>query len=404
MQYIGFLVNGNEYTVPITKIQEIINQPKITKLPLASDCLMGITNLRGRVIPIISLKRAMKLANDETKGQNTKIIVISSGKITFGVEVDEIVGVISIEEEMIETPENFMSFQADQVEGVARLNDRIVILLDTNKLAPVTDIELLKDDVIDVIENKEGNFVVTKTIQTIGGEMLSKEIVDAKTYFEQKAIPSGDSRSELYTRLMDFMEAVASQDYEKADNVIQELAQAAPSKSADGKDVLFKEVGRVTRKLHDSVKNFKEALDPRLKDITSKEVPSAIDKLQFVIESTEEAANKTMGIVEKHIMVMDELSTHIKSLKGPKASVEYLKQYKNGLEDDLTEILTTQGFQDLTGQTLKKVITLVGEVESELVGLITAFGVKSDSKAQAEVIEETVSQEGVDDLLKEFGF
>ncbi|HEX8947769.1 MAG TPA: protein phosphatase CheZ, partial [Dissulfurispiraceae bacterium] len=124
-----------------------------------------------------------------------------------------------------------------------------------------------------------------------------------------------------------------------------------------------------------------------------------------VIEKTEEAANKTMGIVEKYTLSMDDLATHIRNIKEPAESLNYLKSFKNSLEDDLTEILTTQSFQDLTGQTIKKVIKLVGDIEEELVRLIATFGVKIDTGTRADLAQpEQVSQAGVDDLLKDFGF
>jgi chemotaxis protein CheZ len=111
-----------------------------------------------------------------------------------------------------------------------------------------------------------------------------------------------------------------------------------------------------------------------------------------------------MGIVEKYILGMDDLAAHIRNLKEPGESVSYLKDFKNKLEDDLTEILTAQSFQDITGQTIKKVIKLVGDIEEELVKLIATFGVKIEHGAKAEVTPEEVSQADVDDLLKEFGF
>jgi chemotaxis protein CheZ len=112
-----------------------------------------------------------------------------------------------------------------------------------------------------------------------------------------------------------------------------------------------------------------------------------------------------MSIVERHILKMDELALHIRNIKEPEESVTYLKTFKNGLEDDLTEILTTQSFQDLTGQTIKKVIKLVGEIEEELVRLIASFGVKIEQGAKTErITPEEVSQADVDDLLKDFGF
>jgi chemotaxis signal transduction protein/chemotaxis regulatin CheY-phosphate phosphatase CheZ len=403
MQYIGFLMNGCEYTIPIIKVQEIINLPVVTRLPQASNSVEGVTNLRGRVIPIINLKKLVGLPSEKA---GEKVIVISSGKITFGVVVDGITGVVSIEKERIEPAASFMNIQVDQIEGVARLDDRLVVLLDTNKLAPVEDLEMLEDNVFEYHDSGKDQVEVIKSVQGMGGEMFVKELVDAKSFFDKKTPPAGDPRSEMYTKLMEFMETVAAGDYEKADSMVQGLMQSQGGSVPSGADeLLFKEVGRVTRKLHDSVKSFKEALDPRLKDMAIKDMPSAIDRLQFVIERTEEAANKTMGIVEKYILSMDDLSSNIRNLKEPEASVEFLKKFKNDLEDDLTEILTTQSFQDLTGQTLKKVITLVGDIERELVGLITAFGVKSEPGVQAVAeVDETVSQEGVDDLLKEFGF
>lgn len=403
MQYIGFLMNGNEYTIPILKVQEIVNLPNVTKLPQASDYLEGVTNLRGKIIPIINLKKMVGLPS-ESAGE--KVIVISSGRITFGVLVDGITGVISIEENEIEPAENFMNTQVEQIEGVARLNDRLVVLLDTRKLIPLEDMDMFEDDVFEIKESGTDKIEVVKSIQGMGGQMLVTEVVDAKGFFEKKSQATEDPKHDIYGRVLEFMDAVAGQNYELADELIQGIAQLGQAgQGQTGQVELFKEVGKVTRKLHDSIKSFKEALDPRLKDMAMTDMPSAIDKLQFVIEKTEEAANKTMGIVEKYILSMDDLSAHVRNIKEPQESAEFLKKFKNELEDDFTEILTTQSFQDLTGQTLKKVITLVGDIEEELVTLIATFGVKTEQGGKVEAATtESVSQEGVDDLLKEFGF
>ncbi len=407
-QYIGFLMNECEYTIPILKVQEIVNIPNVTKLPQAPEYLEGVTNLRGKVIPIINLKKMVGLQSEKP---GEKVIVISGGRITFGVLVDGITGVVSIDEGEIEPAENFMREQIDQIEGVARINDRLIVMLDTKKLVPLEDLEMFEDKVYEVTEAGSGQVEVVKSIQGMGGQMLVKEVIDAKDYFERKAPPHGDPGNEIYGRVMEFMDAISNQEYEKADELIRGIAQMGQAgqgqqgQMQQGQADLLRQVGKVTRKLHDSIKSFKEALDPRLKDMAMTEMPSAIDKLQFVIEKTEDAANKTMGIVEKYILSMDDLSSNIRTIKEPKESVEYLKKFKNQLEDDFTEILTTQSFQDLTGQTLKKVITLVGDIEEELVGLIATFGVKTEpgKKAEAAAVEK-VSQEGVDDLLKEFGF
>ncbi|MGC2062651.1 MAG: protein phosphatase CheZ [Thermodesulfovibrionales bacterium] len=396
-QYIGFHLNSSEYTLPILKVREIINMPVITRMPHAPDYIEGITNLRGTVIPVVNLKKLVRLGDDGNAHAN--VIVVSSGRMTFGMLVDGITGVINIEESEIEHPEKFMNEDTGQIEGVAKLKNRLVVLLDTKKLLPSEDLSLFEDIVVDVKETEGSDKVeVTRTVQTMAGEIKVKELHDAKEFFEKKGISPNDPRYLLFDDIMNFLDALNKDDQGRADAAIEEIRKK-------GQGDLFKEVGKVTRKMHDSIKSFKEAIDPKLKDMAQSEMPNAIDRLQFVITKTEEAANKTMSIVEKHMLSMDELAAAIRQVKEPPGSVEFLRKYKNMLEDDLTELITTQSFQDITGQTIKKVITLVGEIEEELVRLIATFGVKMEAgpKAGAEAHEQ-VSQSDVDELLKDFGF
>ncbi|HET6514301.1 MAG TPA: protein phosphatase CheZ [Thermodesulfovibrionales bacterium] len=396
-QYIGFHLNASEYTIPILKVREIVSMPAITRMPQAPEYIEGVTNLRGSVIPIVNLKKLVNLGDNGNRGN--KIIVVASGRMTFGILVDGITGVINIDESSIEHPKKFLNDNVEQIEGVAKLEDRLVVLLDTKKLLPSEDMSLFEDVVIDVKETDGSDRVeVVKTVQTMAGEIKVKELHDARDFFEKRGIDSSDPRYVIFDDLVSFIEAVGNSDYEKADHAMENILKK-------GQSGIFNEVGRVTRKLHDSIKSFKEAIDPRLKDMANVEMPGAIDRLKYVIDKTEDAANKTMGIVEKYTLGMDELSSQIRKLKEPEDAIAYLKTFKNSLEDDLTEILTTQSFQDLTGQTIKKVIKLVSEIEEELVKLIATFGVKIEHGVTAEAINpEQVSQSDVDDLLKDFGF
>lgn len=392
-QYIGFILGKNEYAIPILKVQEIIKLPQITKMPGVPYYVEGVTNLRGKVIPVVNLK---KILGAEEENNGNKVIVVSSGKITFGALVDEITGVVNIDERNVEPPEEFMQHGGTQIEGVARLDNRLLVLLDTKKLIPTEDQSLFEEEIVEVID--EGDKVeVVKKVSGIGGETTVKEIVDPVKFYEGKGISKDDPRYVLLEEITDFMNAVTEGDYEQANKILNNIIQKSQSD-------LFKEVGKVARKLHDSLKSFKEAIDPRLRQIATEQMPRAVDQLQMVIDKTEEAANKTMEVVEKYILKMDELANHIRQLQGPQESVQYLKDFKNSLEDDLTEILTTQSFQDLTGQILKKVIALVGDLEVELVRLITTFGLKIEERDTVKKEVERVTQEDVDELLKEFGF
>jgi len=148
MQYIGFMMNSNEYSIPILKVQEIVNVPSVTKLPQAPGYIEGITNLRGKIIPVVNLKKLVGLPGEGGE----KVIVISSGRIVFGILVDSITGVVSIEQSLIEPAENFMQTNIDQIEGVARVDDKLVVLLDTKKLIPIEDMSMFEDQVFDYKE------------------------------------------------------------------------------------------------------------------------------------------------------------------------------------------------------------------------------------------------------------
>ncbi len=394
-QYIGFKLGAMEYTIPILKVREILNAPVITRMPQAPAYIEGVTNLRGSIIVIVNLRSLLNMNGSNGGSSGAKIIVISSGKITFGVLVDGITGVVEIDGGTVEHPERFFSEKMEQIKGVAKIKDKLLVLLDPKKLIPFEDMALFEDEALEVKQvGSDGSVEVTRSVQTMAGEVKVKEVHDAKEFFGKKL--SGDLDG-IMAEIMEFLDSIDSRDYEKAEAVIGRIVKK-------GRGELYNEVGKVTRKLHDSIRNFNEAIDPKLRDMATTEMPHAVDRLQYVIDKTEEAANKTMAFVEKYILGIDELSSHIRQIKEPEETVAYLKNFKNRLEDDLTEVLTTQSFQDLTGQALKNVIGLVGEVENELMVLIANFGVKIEQHPSIAQAAEKVSQEGVDQMLSELGF
>ena len=396
-QYIGFKLGAMEYTIPILKVREIINAPIITRMPQAPSYIEGVTNLRGSIIVVVNLKCLLNMNGANGGASGGKIIVISSGKITFGVLVDGITGVVEIDGGAVEHPERFFSEKMEQIKGVAKIKDKLLVLLDPKKLIPFEDMALFEEDTLEVRQvGSDGTVEVTRSVQTMAGEIQIKETREAREFFGKK-LGDGGGLNCIVTEVIEFLDAIDSRDYEKADATIQKIMKK-------GQGELYKEVGKVTRKLHNSVKGFKDAIDPKLKDLATTDMPNAVDRLQYVIKKTEDAANKTMAFVEKYILGMDELASRIRNIQGPEETVSYLKNFKNQLEDDLTEVLTTQSFQDLTGQALEKVIGLVGDLERELMGLITNFGVKIDQCPSLVPAPEMVNQEGVDKMLTELGF
>jgi len=410
-QYIGFHLSNNEYMIPILRVREIITMPSITVLPQLPLYIKGITNLRGAVIPVVNLR---KLLNSNSGDEDGKVvIVISAGRITFGIIVDGITGVVKVDEANIEAPEKIINSNADLLEGVAKFDNRLIVLLNTQKILPVDDFGLLEDTIVNVSDTAEGGSVeIVREIDTLGGKVTVTELHNAKNYLTSK-LDKNDPRHMVFELMISFMDALSANEYDKMESIAQQLVKATDS-------TLFNEVGKITRKLHNALEEFRGSIKTGLQKIAQHDVPSAVDNLQFVISKTEDAANKTMGIVEKYFEESDDFSRHLRSIKGHKEAVSYFKSFKNSMDDDMTIILTAQQFQDITGQTIKKVIDLVNNVETELLKLIAKFGIltrtesdktkvgelgrQHDEDEIAENVTEKVTQSDVESLLNDFGF
>jgi len=410
-QYIGFSINSNHYMIPILSVREIISMPSITELPHLPPYVCGITNLRDTIIPIINLKYLLNGVSGEEEGKT--IIVVASGQVTFGIVVGAITGVVKVNEMDIEPPESFVNNSADSIAGVAKINNKLIVLLDIKKLLPLDDLSLLEDTIVDVKESEDGASVeVTKKVNTIGGKVTIKELHHAKDYLSEK-LNSDDPKNKIYDMMLEFMDALSNHEYDKVEDITNDLIKATDSD-------IFKEVGKITRKLHDSLEDFKSAIDSGLQKLTENDVPNAVDKLQFVISRTEEAANKTMAIVERYFEEEDDFIKHIENIEGFEEDKTYLTAFKDALDNSMTEILTAQQFQDITGQTIKKVINLVNSVENELLNLITSFGMTGNSatvtipgtitydeyapEKHSDKLSETIEQSDVESLLNDFGF
>jgi len=394
MQYIGFTLSNNEYTVPISKVQEIIKLPQITKLPQSPSYVEGITNMRGKIITIINLKKMLGIREEQAC---EKVIVLASGRVSFGVLVDAITGVVTIEQSEIEPSENFMKDNLDRVDGVAKVNDRLLVMLDPKKVVPVEDMQMFEDEVIEVTDTGGDTVEIVKKVEGIGGDMLVREIIDAKEYLKNKGVDKKDPRFVVLDDLVNFMDALVNRDFQKTNELTEKII-------VKGQEGLFKELGKLTRKIHDTMKGFNETHIPKLKTITAKEMPHAADNLHLVIKGTEDAANRTLGIVEKYFEMMIDFNTKMQQFKNLNDAVTYMSDFKKGFEKDLTELLTIQEFQDLTGRTLKDVITLVGDVEKDMVKLLASFGMKVEQDDREAIVTEKISQAGVDSLLKDLGF
>jgi chemotaxis protein CheZ len=234
-----------------------------------------------------------------------------------------------------------------------------------------------------------------------------------------------DRKLELARELVSHLEAGNSDEAERAIEYLSE----------DRECMLFREVGRLTRDLHEAINGF--LLDSRIGELVEHEIPDASERLNYVINMTEKAANTSLAAVEASLPLAEELGSKAGALAGDWSrfqqrdlSVEEFRVlsgelagflqttrgHSEELHGKLSEVLMAQDFQDLTGQVISQVIKLIQDVEDKLVRLIRISGSKvapadhANTNPIGPVIPgidqgEVVSgQDDVDDLLSSLGF
>ncbi|MEN0059019.1 MAG: chemotaxis protein CheW [Bdellovibrio sp.] len=130
-QYLTFSVDKQNYGIQIGAVREINRISEITRIPEAPSYVAGVMNLRGRVIPVVTLRLRMKLAETEvTKETCTIVVETKAGQV--GIIVDSVSSVINLDQENIdESPVQ----QGDEnyIIGVGKLDDGMIMLVDIEK-------------------------------------------------------------------------------------------------------------------------------------------------------------------------------------------------------------------------------------------------------------------------------
>jgi purine-binding chemotaxis protein CheW len=133
-QIVVFELSSELYGVSISSVESIIKMQAITKMPHAPKFVEGVTNLRGKVLPVVDLRKRFGLA-DTTSTRNSRIIVISVNGMEVGMVVDGVSEVLTIQDENIEpTPMITSTLDSTFITGIAKIDQRLIILLDLGKV------------------------------------------------------------------------------------------------------------------------------------------------------------------------------------------------------------------------------------------------------------------------------
>lgn len=252
-------------------------------------------------------------------------------------------------------------------------------------------------------------------------------------------LSNNDQIEKTIQQTKELLRCLENKEIEHAQSLLKDIAVNDGNRSEE-EEHIFAEIGKLTRRLHEALANFH--LDSRITDIAASEIPDAKERLNYVISQTEEAANKTMDKVDHCNQLADVISKESEDLllewkklyrrelnpgdfrllcKRIESHLVKNKDTADELHSGLTDVLLAQDYQDLTGQVIRRVITLVQDVEESMVDVIKMFGNLDGYTAAKEKVpvvngvegpvinkekrNDVVSgQDEVDDLLSSLGF
>lgn len=143
-QYLVFSLGEEEYAIDILKVQEILGYENVTRIANAPEFIKGVTNLRGVIVPIVDLRIKFHLDKVDYDGQ-TVVIVVNVSERIVGIVVDGVSDVMTLTPEQIKpAPELGMSLSSDFLSGLGSLENRMLVLIDIDKLLTSKEMALVE--------------------------------------------------------------------------------------------------------------------------------------------------------------------------------------------------------------------------------------------------------------------
>lgn len=144
-EYLVFSLGDEEYAIDILKVQEIRGYENVTRIANAPDFIKGVANLRGVIVPIVDLRIKFRLAKAEYDDQ-TVVIVVNIAERVVGIVVDRVSDVMTLTSDQRKpAPEFGVSLPMDYIHGLGNLDDRMLVLVDIEKLLTSEEMALVEE-------------------------------------------------------------------------------------------------------------------------------------------------------------------------------------------------------------------------------------------------------------------
>ena len=139
LQLVSFHVGDEEFGLDILRVQEIIRIQPLTRVPNLPDYIDGVINLRGKVIPVIGLRKRLGL-DKQSADKRTRIVVVDVHGQVLGFVVDSVSEVLRIHTDTVEATPRLGKVDRDYISGVGKLDSRLLLLLDLEQLMSESEI------------------------------------------------------------------------------------------------------------------------------------------------------------------------------------------------------------------------------------------------------------------------
>lgn len=134
IEYLAFRIADEEYAVKVSDVKEIIRLQRTTRVPRAQEFVEGIISLRGVIIPVFDIKKKLGF-KDDGRGRSARIVILSEDGNPQGIIVDRVTGVARLRKGDIEPPPSVIcGVEAEYIEGLGRINGKLLILFNTYKI------------------------------------------------------------------------------------------------------------------------------------------------------------------------------------------------------------------------------------------------------------------------------
>lgn len=145
LHVIGFRIGEESYGIPISVVREIVRVPNITAVPNSPETILGVINLRGKIVPVMDLRKRFGLG-ELRADKKSRILVVDMESRLFGLLVNSASEVLKIPASEVEPPAGmFSDGESGYVTGVGKLKNRLIILLDIAKLIQRQDFKRIEE-------------------------------------------------------------------------------------------------------------------------------------------------------------------------------------------------------------------------------------------------------------------